>query len=191
MIKQSDNQENNFSEIISKNINDIIFKFFDGKAKKLADALGVSKSTMSHLTSGHRLPKFQDVIKLFQLGISADYLISGRAPELLFGAQKIEDAQYDLNAKKYFEYEIKDDKMANTLNHGSIATFIRIENHDLEVGGIYIVEKQLGSPFIARLTGQDKWKYDNTNYSDFEYQVSENDKVSKLVKAVNYHFPTK
>ncbi|AIM37421.1 hypothetical protein KO02_12535 [Sphingobacterium sp. ML3W] len=188
-MENTDYQIDNFSNKIADNLNVLINSFFDGQAKKLAEKLNVSKSTMSHLTSAHRLPKFHDVIKLYQLGISADFLIGGKGPQLLFGSDNLEEAQ--IAYSNSFDIEIKDDKMATTLNHSSIATFKTIENHDLDVGGIYYVKRQLGSPFIARLTGQNQWVFDNSNYKEFEYMVSEADQVAKLIKAVNYHFPTK
>ncbi len=189
-MQNSDSQINKIQGKFTGNLNSVIEKHFDGRAVRLADQLNLSKSQMSYLVNGKRNPAYSILEDLLNMGFSIDYLISGIGSELINNSASLSQANDILNGNT-FDVEIKDDKMATTLNHGTIATFSKISYQELEVGGIYLVEKKLGGKFIARLTGDNQWIFDNNSYNEFQYIVGESDKVSKLTKAVNFQFPIK
>lgn len=151
----------------------------------------ISKGAMSSYMNGRRFPMYELLGRLYSMGISIDYLISGKGPILIHGIENIEDVAGLINGE-LFDIEIKDDKMSSTINHGDIITVKKVPHNKLEAGGIYYVERKLGTRFLARLVSDThQWVYDNQKYKSFTYEPSAEDKViAKVIKNISYHFPT-
>lgn len=146
---------------------------------------------MSTYTTAKRFPIHAVLGKLLKSGISIDYLLSGMGSMLLQNLDNMEDVKGYIDGTVY-EMEVKDDKMATTINHGDRVTLKQLEQNELEVGGIYYIERHLGTKFLARLISDEyDWVYDNENYKNFNYQPTSKDKIAKVIKNISYHFPTK